>query len=344
MAHIPENLNLVALRKYACVTADKNNEWYLSCVNCEKSEMCETGKRVTDILDKQTKPEKSQIEKFEDRLMKKKQMELDATMREALKHPHPAEWLIEHGYYGGNKKNATNALSRWRVKNRCANPVRQKAGNNTNNSDVSAEPARERIVQIFDGQKKEDCLKRFLQIGLSPEAKASTAMAKAYYWAKRYPDLADKYPIKEMGRELCHAPLNNAGTVKEALDMLEKKDIPAEEDEVELGDFMKELAIDVKPKEGAPDIKPIIAGSTKGPVVVEKVPERKVPPISDDQQSTLLAEFNRKKAELRNGINLANQKIHELMALIDKFQHEEKVLDEAAKIFGMAPKQKGATA
>ena len=66
-----KDMNLISLRKYACPAANKTNEWYLKCIDCEKNDYCATGKRVLDILNAQTKPEwKTPVDKFNERMEK----------------------------------------------------------------------------------------------------------------------------------------------------------------------------------------------------------------------------------------------------------------------------------
>ncbi len=66
-----KDMNLISLRKYACPAANKTNEWYLKCIDCEKNDYCATGKRVLDILNAQTKPDgKTPVDKFNERMEK----------------------------------------------------------------------------------------------------------------------------------------------------------------------------------------------------------------------------------------------------------------------------------
>ena len=51
-----ENLNLIALRKYACAKVNGQKEWYLKCLECPTIESCKIGMRARDVLDTQTKP------------------------------------------------------------------------------------------------------------------------------------------------------------------------------------------------------------------------------------------------------------------------------------------------
>ena len=51
-----ENLNLVALRKYACPKIMNEKEWYMKCMDCPTISMCKTGERVKELLEKETAP------------------------------------------------------------------------------------------------------------------------------------------------------------------------------------------------------------------------------------------------------------------------------------------------
>lgn len=51
-----ENLNLVALRKYACPKIMNEKEWYMKCMDCPTIGMCKTGERVKELLEKETAP------------------------------------------------------------------------------------------------------------------------------------------------------------------------------------------------------------------------------------------------------------------------------------------------
>lgn len=54
-----ENLNLVALRKYACPKIMNEKEWYMKCMDCPTISMCKTGERVKELLEKETAPTKT---------------------------------------------------------------------------------------------------------------------------------------------------------------------------------------------------------------------------------------------------------------------------------------------
>ena len=56
-----ENLNLVALRKYACPKINKQKDWYLKCVDCKGLNGCPAGKRALEIMETQTKPEEANL-------------------------------------------------------------------------------------------------------------------------------------------------------------------------------------------------------------------------------------------------------------------------------------------
>jgi hypothetical protein len=51
-----ENLNLVALRKYACPKIMNEKEWYMKCMDCPTISMCKTGERAKELLEKETAP------------------------------------------------------------------------------------------------------------------------------------------------------------------------------------------------------------------------------------------------------------------------------------------------
>ena len=58
-----ENLNLVALRKYACPKINNQKDWYLKCVDCKGLSGCPAGKRALEIMETQTKPEEANLAK-----------------------------------------------------------------------------------------------------------------------------------------------------------------------------------------------------------------------------------------------------------------------------------------
>lgn len=87
-----EDLNLIALRKYACPKVSSQKDWYMNCLECKGG--CSVGKRVADILDKETEP-------------------LDSIFEKAIKERDPINWLLQKGYYT-SKGSAINNLNRWK--------------------------------------------------------------------------------------------------------------------------------------------------------------------------------------------------------------------------------------
>lgn len=49
-----DEMNLVALRKFACVKVNYMKDWYLKCIECQSSDDCKVGKRAIALLEKQT--------------------------------------------------------------------------------------------------------------------------------------------------------------------------------------------------------------------------------------------------------------------------------------------------
>lgn len=316
-----EDLNLVALRKYACAKVNGQSDWYMKCVDCGSG--CSVGKRVQDILEKDTSPNMHMV------------ADSDTKFEEALKHDDPAQWLFENHYYS-SRDSAAAQIRKYKYRN----------GIKTNNSDVirrrnilnSQKGAEKRvlemrrnIIQMFENTNTdEEKIAAILRV-TKPTTLSSTIYGKAYRWAKDYPDLEERFhffkPMKWFGiSENYHL------TVEQLKEKILGKEQP-EEDEVSVEDFLKE-------EEPAPEIpvnkemeakKEMLKNFTESN---EQAPH--AGPVSPGStQLVLRSEFGRKKQELRKRIGYIEGEIEKMSKQKAELTRQMSLLDQTAELFGM---------
>lgn len=333
-----DTMNLIGLRKYACCTADKKkNEWYLECVGCEKK-TCAVGRRVNDILEDGTKPVKSQVQKFEEKAAKHQVVERVKLLEEALKHDDPYMYMVEQGCYK-NRGSAFASIKEWTLKNapelhkRFAevNARRLKTNGKITGALIAAS-TKDRIVQIFDGVAKEDRIRAALE-GCHGDFKIHSITGRLYTWAKSYPDLNEKYGLRELASKMSavESKYGNQHTVSEVLNMMNEEERPVvttrvdEPDEMSLEEFLNE-APEVSVVKEAP--KPVLKAETKGP---EKA-------ATDAPMEVLRNQFGQKKADLLAKKQMLENTIRKAQETLKDLDMQIRTLDDAALIFGMVPK------
>lgn len=339
--NIFETMNLITLRKYACCTADKKkNEWYLECVGCEKK-TCAVGKRVNDILEAGTKPVKSQVQKFEEKAAKHKVAERVKLLEEALKHDDPYTYMVEQGYYR-NRMSACASIKEWTLKNapelhkrflELGTRLMKTNGKKTGARIAAGTIAR--IVRIFDGVAKEDRIRAALE-NSDGDFKIHSVTGRLYTWAKSYPDLNEKYGLRELASEMSTVE-NKYGqqyTVSEILRMMNEEEWPVvtvrctepekKDDEMSLEEFLNEVPETKEP----PKTEPVLKAETKGP---EKA-------ATDAPMEVLRNQFGQKKADLLAKKQMLENTIRKAQETLKDLDNQIKVLDDAALIFGMVPK------
>ena len=322
-----EELNLIALRKYACAKVNNQKEWYLRCLECPSIEDCSCGKRVRDILETQTKPE-SQIEKFENRMEKT----VDHRIEEALTRPYPAQWLVAQGYYS----TLESAKSQIRKYN-----TRHGTFGTSPAATATIQRCRDMIEKIFGDTNDMDVIvDRFFRSS-RPNSKVNSIFSTVYRWRRSYPDLVEKYPmISDLAQVLNNRKYTLfPGTVKEYLEEMEMNN-KHEEDEVSIEDFLNETeeqtAVDYSSNPDGELVEiPKPAKETKDPILrAETTPA--VKPFSDNQL-VLQKEFGRKRLEIRKRLHYIQTQFESLdkerVELLCKLES----LDKAAELFGMRP-------
>jgi len=286
-----QNCNLISLRKYACIECNHTNEWYLKCIDCIKKNTCEVGKRANDILNQETEPVKSQIDKFNERA---------GRMTKDI----PKEPIKEKKHIGRNKVlflfEGTEAMT----------------------------PA-ERLEIYY---QKED-----------PNKTINSLRVNMYDWGNRYPDLNKKYDLlnvyalipagKAIRKMKLGDYLKNRSKEETPMEPEEvKQDIQEADDEVSIEDFLNEQE-EPEQKQDKKDVQQDMSNSQT---------QTKQEPASN--QLNILKEFNDKKHFFREQI----EKIDAYLDDIEKkrrdaeakradIQKKMAVLDEAAKLFGLAP-------
>lgn len=317
-------MNLIALRKYACPKINSQRDWFLKCVECSGLKGCSAGKRAIEILESQTKPEKSQIDKFNERLEKtkmkeqekKEKLSMDARLTEAEKHKDPIGWLVSQGYYS-KRKYASNKLSAWRKKKQDPN-YKADPENWQNKGPVTIRmKAKNNIRNLLEGHKDADDLLMRVLRDSKPERKGNSIGVKCYHWAKLedYQDIPGIKDFMEIGRILTS---NEYGSclAKDILKKMEERlmaeknseqPVNAEDDLISVEDFLKTETPAMAEPSG-----------TDIPAVVES---------SEEIPDTDMAKEFLKKIKM-----LTNRKM-ELQSEITKINKQLMTLKEAAQLF-----------
>lgn len=315
-----EDLNLIALRKYACAKVSNSKEWYLKCLECTGIDDCSCGRRVRDILENVTKP----VENFEPygRLEDKNEVFLTA-----WKTGDPLHYLVDHGHYK-TIGSAGNSLSKWVKKTGlvseaeyheyCARTLKEsgrKAG------EKMTEKARKTVRDIFGDAKTDDEKRLAILRTSSSDTKVKVLYNKALAWAKQYKDLEQELRFADACKVFGTAE-NKHKTVAEFLAEIHSE---PEEDEISLDEFLNETATDE---------------------AVDIPEEPKVQPenVVDDAKLILQREFTNKRKAVGAEIGFIADRISKLLEEKEKLliRQEElldqiKILDSAAEMFGMHP-------
>lgn len=312
-----ENLNLIALRKYACPKINSQKDWYLKCVECDYLNDCKVGKRAVEIIESETKPltepevpEKNNHDRF----------------IEAAKQPDPAKWLFENGYYS-KRWRANDAWKKWVSHHGGTIPEPRDGRGGNNNGPLLREKARERVRELIAGNPDEkEMLERILE--KSPNLTASSVSSRLYTWLRDYSDILGDYPPVHSLSKKMSAFAKKKKTAKEAYDSMFGNDQPAEkEDEVSLEDFLKETE---EPSEPATDEEP-------APVSGDKSEEAPAEVTPTPEQLVIQKQFGLKKQILRKRIGYLQDEISKLTDEAAKIQAQMDILDAAAELFGMRP-------
>ena len=335
-------LNLISLRKYACPeSSKKKNEWYLACVDCDQKTTCCAGKRVMDILEDQTAPTEK--------------LSFDKRFFEALKHKDPVDWLVQNHYYVDHHV-AYNNFCTWksrhpevdipkgliwggkRDKSKGAIIDRNKKA--SEKAVISRiEDTRSLIVELFDNCPEERRMFRYLNLGIKSDRKYHSAICKLESWIRKFPDLAKKYELSKVVKELRALGFNNERTlVEEVLNVIEPKlDRDVDGDEITLADFLKEAR--AKREEAKEKLEEIEAEPIppKAVEVMTKPENAQVGTESNKltEQIMLRDIFSEKRREITARIDREKANLRDLQAEIERLEGQVRALDETATLFGM---------
>lgn len=332
-----EDLNMLALRKYACAKVNHQPEWYLKCIDCVGNKDCSVGRRVNDILDTQTKPEKSQIEKFNERLQKMKAKGKFKPSSDpyisAMKTDDPLGYLVDNGYFN-TRWRAKDAVKRWSrnhgidkepfiidicrpyksvdfgTKDKEGKPVIR-----SKYTPYSIQMMKEIIESCGSGQE--------LIETLGARGYSTTNYSTLYKFIQNYPEYEKKYPFI---KEACHIMQKNYVTRRKAFSAETETPVSGSDtdgDEVSIADFLNEEKPDIqednsKTSEAVKDYPPAV---TSAPPKNETV-------HPTDSQKMLVAEFSRKRKEIR-------EKIADLDSARKALGEKLRMLDETASLFGL---------
>lgn len=304
-----ENLNLVALRSYACAKVNGQKDWYLKCLECPELADCKVGQRAHDILENETTPAKTATsERF----------------LEAAKHPDPAKWLYENGYYDKQWR-ANDAWKQHLV--RTNGDVPKYAGEKYNTGPLLRERAINRIKSLMsDNPDEKELFARILKE--KPELTSSSVNSRLYQWAREYPDIIEKYPQVNSLCRMINRFAKNKKPAKEAYDALFGADAEPEEDEVSIEDFLNETTTEPEQPEPIKDEQ-------------EPDPEQSSGDISPSpEQLVLQKEFTRKRVDLKFGLAHIQQAFEALDKERADILSKLEALDKTAELFGMRPIKK----
>lgn len=247
-----EDLNLIALRKYACPKINAQKDWYLKCMECQGLESCRVGKRAIDIIESETKP-KTQIEKFDERMLKKIEQEKrnsrNAVYFDALHTKDPVGYFMEKGVYDKRSKCAAK-LKEFLLRNGLPEEILRYKANpvGVTNASDKTKVVHERLVSILEGTSGiEESIYRVLKYEAeNGNATGNSISTKFYNYALKHSDLDKKYDFRAIARQF--AGVDNVKLT--AGELLVKfypfgfskpaTDGDIQEDEISLEDFLKE--------------------------------------------------------------------------------------------------------
>lgn len=217
---VPEkikDLNLIALRKYACPKIQSQNDWYLKCIECKGLDGCPAGKRAIELIESQTKPEqKSQTEKFNERLQKTlaiaKTSSRNKNIIEAIEKggDDPGAYLYNLGGYP-SKWRARDTVKQWLKRHGFSITDISGMGDQRHIKKVEAikkaadsrtMKARANIEKLFENTTtKEEKIRVILENETKDTITGHTIRNRLYNWSVTYPDLYEKYGLKEVYKE-----------------------------------------------------------------------------------------------------------------------------------------------
>lgn len=256
---VPEkikDLNLIALRKYACPKIQSQNDWYLKCIECKGLDGCPAGKRAIELIESQTKPEqKSQTEKFNERLQKTlsiaKTNSRNKNIIEAIEKggDDPGAYLYNLGGYP-SKWRARDTIKQWLKRHGFSITDISGMGDQRHikkaealkkAADSRTRKARASIEKLFENTTtKEEKIRVILENESKDTNTGHTIRNRLYNWSVTYPDLYEKYGLKEVYKEFS-SKMNQRLTVPELkIQLLHEPVITEEDDEISIEDFLAE--------------------------------------------------------------------------------------------------------
>lgn len=341
-----ENLNLVALRKYACPKISSQKDWYLKCVDCKGLDGCPAGKRALAILEEQTKSE-NPVKII--RLKKDKRRE---PLIKALESKDPVQYLLDKGMYGGVRWRAVDALKKFKTTYDIPDNGAFRFEVYTNDASLTLKSgpveqrkrAMDKISGILNGVQTVQQLMEYFARN-EPTTLAVSLNSRLYDWVRNYPDICGpkKAILVETARSLMNAARQSGKnpSVAEAY-TITFGDIPPvepakDDEEVSVEDFLKETA------EATPEPEE----DTKQDVP----PEKPVKVISCDmakrekeEQDILLKQFSKKRKTIKASLAILDEDLAKIYEALETTRVKQatlnrqlEILDETARMFGMFP-------
>lgn len=307
-----ENLNLLALRKYACPKVNHEKDWYLKCLECPSVSACKVGKRATDIVENETKPDS-----------KEAPVESNASrFYLAMKTDDPVKYLMDKGYYQIAWR-ARAALKQWLKRN--PNWEQEYAGlNHFQKSGLTKRNAtRDYVKSFLEGCDNEREL-LFRIARETPDTTISALPSRLYKWRKSYPEVCKTHPeLSNLARILrTYSDLHD--TCEEAYKVL----YGDKNDEISVEDFLKETNTEEEPvkepEKPATDVEEVPVQAASSPSAIE----------------VIRTEFGRKKQELRKRLDYIRDQINTLMHVREEVAEQMELLDKTAELFGMRSTKK----
>ena len=333
-----ENLNLIALRKYACAKVSGQKDWFLKCVECPTLDSCKVGLRARDIVDSATAP-MAEPSAFVDRADPNR-------FAEAAKHPEPAKWLFEQGYYDKQWR-ANDAWKKW------LNTHNENKDEPAGNGPKLRKKARERVQSMLsDNPNEKELLARILKA--TPTVTASSVSSRLYQWIREYSDILGEYPQANSLCRMLNRYAKKRKTAREAYDdMFGRENPEPAEDEVSVEDFLQEQEATV-------------SGADYDGDAVVMVPEPELPEPATDEafvptlgdkldkvaeeahveiqptpgQIVLQHMFGLKRIQLKERLLGIQKEFEKLDAERADILSDIEALDKTAEMFGMKPVKK----
>lgn len=348
-----ENLNLIALRKYACPKISNQKDWYLKCVDCKGLNGCPAGKRALEIIETETKPQEmtkpmfdkytqAVFDAFRDKQGSKKYVE-------ALEKggSDPVEYLVSNGYFTVRWR-ARDMLTKWLDSHNIPRSLVpkekdvEKKESAKNASESKTYLTRAKIEQLFSGTVNNmERARRLLDAEENKSRNGHAFSQRCRGWGNRYSDLDKKFDFFGLSKIFGCEKYRNMAVAQIMEDLFPAEKQEADEDEVSIEDFLNEGPGDIQAEAEEPEPAPEKEPEPEKPAEEKKPIEPVLKAVTDAVEAEnsridiLRLEFGMKRVQLKKEIVRLGVEIAEIAKKREDLVAQIQTLDSAAELFGL---------